>query len=105
MVLKVFYLSILKCYEQVIKEIPLEVIEIEKLINDALALDELQVKFDGSQCSVVAVADMFGELSRVKRQQIVFAPLADAIKDGSIHAVTVKTFTKAQWQRDKLFNM
>ena len=93
-----------KSYEQVIKELPLEVIEIEKLINDALELDELQVKFDGSQCSVVAVADMFGELSRVKRQQIVFAPLADAIKAGTIHAVTVKTFTKSQWQRDKLFN-
>jgi len=93
-----------KSYRQIIKENPLEVIEIEKLINDALELDELQVKFDGSQCSVVAVADMFGDLSRVKRQQVVFAPLADAIKAGTIHAVTVKTFTKAQWQRDKLFN-
>jgi acid stress-induced BolA-like protein IbaG/YrbA len=82
----------------------LEVQEIEKLINDALTLDELQVKFDGSQCSVVAVADMFGDLSRVKRQQVIFAALAGAIKDGSIHAVTVKTFTTAQWQRDKLFN-
>lgn len=102
--LRVFCLLIHKSNEPVIKELPLEVIEIEKLINDALALDELQVKFDGSQCSVIAVADMFGELSRVKRQQVVFAPLADAIKAGTIHAVTVKTFTKAQWQRDKLFN-
>jgi len=83
----------------------LEVIEIEKIINDALELDELHVKFDGSQCSVVAVADMFGDLSRVKRQQIVFAALSDTIRSGSIHAVTVKTFTKAQWQRDKMFNM
>ncbi|GAA6172397.1 BolA family iron metabolism protein IbaG [Colwellia sp. KU-HH00111] len=83
----------------------MEVQDIEKLINDALTLDELHVKFDGSQCSVVAVADMFEDLSRVKRQQVVFAALADAIKDGSIHAVTVKTFSKAQWQRDKLFNM
>lgn len=100
----VFYLLIHQSFEHTIKEYPLEVIEIEKLINDALALDELHVKFDGSQCSVVAVADMFGELSRVKRQQVVFAALADPIKSGSIHAVTVKTFTKAQWQRDKLFN-
>lgn len=89
----------------IIKEFPLEVIEIEKLINDALVLDELHVKFDGSQCSVVAVADMFGDLSRIKRQQVVFAALAEPIKSGAIHAVTVKTFTKAQWQRDKLFNM
>lgn len=103
--LKGFCPFIHKRNKKLIKEIPLEVIEIEQLINDALDLDELQVKFDGSQCSVVAVADMFGDLSRVKRQQVVFSALADAIKDGRIHAVTVKTFTKAQWQRDKLFNM
>lgn len=83
----------------------MEVIEIEKMLNDALELDELQVKFDGSQCSVIAVADMFGDLSRVKRQQVITKVLADSIANGSIHAVSVKTFTNAQWQRDKLFNM
>ncbi len=77
---------------------------VEKLITDALELDEVKVKFDGSQCSIVAVSDMFEELSRVKRQQVVMAPLAEIIKDGSVHAVSVKTFTKQQWQRDKLFN-
>lgn len=105
MALKVFYLLIHLSLEQIIKEYLLEVVDIEKLINDALDLDELHVKFDGSQCSVMAVADMFGDLSRVKRQQIVFAALAEPIKSGSIHAVTIKTFTKEQWQRDKLFNL
>ena len=86
----------------------MEVSEIEelvsKLINDALTLDELHVTFDGSQCCINAISDMFDDLSRVKRQQAVLAPLADIIKDGTVHAVTVKTFNKAQWQRDKLFN-
>ena len=74
-------------------------------MNDALELAELHVKFDGSQCTVIAVADFFGELSRVKKQQTVFAPLAQAINDGAIHAVTVKTFTTADWQREKMFNL
>lgn len=86
----------------------MEVGEIEqlvsKLINETLELDELHVKFDGSQCQIKAVSDMFDDLSRVKRQQTVLAPLADIIKDGTVHAVSVKTFNKAQWQRDKLFN-
>jgi acid stress-induced BolA-like protein IbaG/YrbA len=86
----------------------LNVSEIEELvsnlINEALELDELHVKFDGSQCRINAVSDMFDDLSRVKRQQTVLAPLADIIKDGTVHAITVKTFNKAQWQRDKLFN-
>jgi acid stress-induced BolA-like protein IbaG/YrbA len=83
----------------------LDVSEIEKLINAAVALDELHVKFDGSQCTIIAVADMFGELSRVKKQQTITAPLSQVINDGVIHAITVKTFTTEQWQRDKMFNL
>ncbi|RHW76877.1 BolA family protein [Colwellia sp. RSH04] len=77
---------------------------VKQLISDALELDELNVNFDGSQCSIVAVSDVFDSLSRVKRQQAVLAPLADIIQEGKIHAVSVKTFNKQQWQRDKLFN-
>lgn len=83
----------------------METSEIEQLVNDALDLAELHVKFDGSQCTLIAVADFLGELSRVKRQQAVYAPLAEVIKEGKIHAVTIKTFTTEQWQRDKMFNL
>ncbi|WDE10875.1 BolA family protein [Thalassomonas haliotis] len=83
----------------------METSEIENLINSALELDELHVKFDGSQCKVIAIADMFGELSRVKKQQVVYAPLAQVINDGVIHAVTIKTFTTSEWQREKMFNL
>jgi acid stress-induced BolA-like protein IbaG/YrbA len=83
----------------------LDVSEIEQLINKAVELDELHVKFDGSQCTIIAVANMFGELSRVKKQQVITAPLSQVINDGVIHAITVKTFTTEQWQRDKMFNL
>ncbi|MFD2165027.1 BolA family protein [Thalassotalea euphylliae] len=83
----------------------MEVSDIEQMIKDAIELDELHVAFDGSQCKVIAVADMFGELSRVKRQQAIYGPLSPAISDGRIHAVTIKTFTPDQWQRDKMFNL
>lgn len=83
----------------------MEISEIEQLINDAIELEELHVAFDGSQCKVIAVAEIFGELSRVKKQQAIFSPLSAAIADGRIHAVTVKTFTPEQWQRDKMFNL
>jgi len=79
--------------------------DIEKLINDAVELDELHVKFDGSQCKVIAIADFLGDLSRVKKQQTIYSPLSNAIKEGAIHAVTIKTFTTAQWQREKMFNL
>jgi len=82
-----------------------DVSEIEKLLNDALELDELHVAFDGSQCKVIAVADYLGELSRVKKQQAIYAPLAETIKAGAIHAVSIKTFTTSVWQREKMFNL
>lgn len=83
----------------------MEISDIEKLINDALELNELHVAFDGSQCKVIAVADFLGDLSRVKKQQTIYAPLSEVIKEGAIHAVTIKTFTTAEWQREKMFNL
>lgn len=83
----------------------METSDIEKIINDAVELDELHVKFDGSQCKIIAIADFLGELSRVKKQQTLYSPLSNAIKDGAIHAVTIKTFTTAEWQREKMFNL
>ena len=83
----------------------MEIADIKKLITDAVELDEIHVAFDGSQCKIIAVADFLGELSRVKKQQTIYAPLSDAIKDGSIHAVTIKTFTTTDWQREKMFNL
>ena len=69
--------------------------QIEALIRQALELEELHVKFDGSQCSIIAVSDIFDTMSRVKRQQTIYAPLNDAINSGEIHAVTIKTFNTA----------
>lgn len=83
----------------------MEISAIEKLINDTVTLDELHVKFDGSQCTIIAIADFLGELSRVKRQQAIYAPLAQVINEGIIHAVTIKTFTTSDWQREKMFNL
>lgn len=83
----------------------MDVEQIKALINDALNLDELHVSFDGSQCKVIAVSDIFAEMSRVKKQQVIYAPLSERIKEGAIHAVSIKTFTTEQWQRDKMFNL
>jgi acid stress-induced BolA-like protein IbaG/YrbA len=82
-----------------------EISEIEQLINAAITLDELHVAFDGSQCKIIAVADVFGELSRVKKQQAISKPLTDVINAGTIHAITIKTFTTSQWKKDKMFNL
>ncbi|WP_100656675.1 BolA family protein [Alteromonas flava] len=79
--------------------------EIELLLKEALNLSEVHVQSEGSHIKVIAVGDVFDELSRVKKQQYVYAPLKELIADGTLHAVTIKTFNTQQWQRERLFNL
>jgi|TARA_R110002167_G_scaffold8206_13_gene38160 acid stress-induced BolA-like protein IbaG/YrbA len=79
--------------------------QIEALLKDSLGLNEVHVTGDGSHFQIIAISDQFAEMSRVKKQQFVYAPLASVIAEGSMHAVSIKTFTVSQWKREKLFNM
>lgn len=78
--------------------------EIAEMLTKELSLQEVKVKSEGTHFQIIAIDDCFDEMSRVKRQQFVYAPLSELIASGTIHAVTIKTFSTAQWQRDKLFN-
>lgn len=79
----------------------MEVTEIEKKLQSELPLSFVKVEGDGSHFQVIAVGDCFADVSRIKRQQMIYGPLQAQISDGSIHALTIKTFTEAQWQKDK----
>ncbi|KOC91310.1 BolA family iron metabolism protein IbaG [Winslowiella iniecta] len=78
--------------------------EIQSVLMSALSLEEVHVTGDGSHFQVVAVGEMFAELSRVKKQQAVYAPLMEYIADNRIHAVSIKTYTPAEWARDRKLN-
>ncbi|MEM0909516.1 MAG: BolA family protein [Pseudomonadota bacterium] len=78
--------------------------EVIALLQSTLSLQEIKVKSEGSHYQIIAIDDSFGQMSRVKRQQLVYSPLSEKISDGTIHAVSIKTFTPEQWQREKLFN-
>lgn len=78
--------------------------DIANLLKTTLSLTDVRVKSEGTHFQIIAIDDKFEEMSRVKKQQFVYAPLSDLIADGTIHAVSIKTFSQAQWQREKLFN-
>lgn len=76
--------------------------EIEDKLMASLSLDEVYaLSDDGSHFQVIAVGSMFADLSRVKKQQAVYAPLAQYIADNRIHALSIKTYTPAEWQRER----
>ncbi|GGW81002.1 BolA family protein [Alteromonas halophila] len=79
--------------------------DIETLLKDALDLDEVHVTGDGSHYTIIAVSDSFSEMSRVKRQQAIYGPLSEKIADGSMHAISIKTFSVKDWERERQFHV
>ncbi len=78
---------------------------IESLLRAAGEFDEIQVSGDGSHFQIIAVSAQFEGLRSVKRQQLVYAPLNEVIASGEVHAVSIKAYTPAEWQRDKKLMM
>lgn len=78
---------------------------IQQRLLDALDVSEVLVKLDGSHANITVVGEMFADLSRVKKQQVVYAPLKDLIASGELHAVSIRTYTPTQWQREKKLAM
>ncbi|MDX7990593.1 BolA family iron metabolism protein IbaG [Xenorhabdus littoralis] len=79
----------------------MDIDEIKQVLMKNLALDEAIVSGDGSHFQVIVVGTIFDGLSRVKQQQAVYAPLMEYIADNRIHALSIKAYTPAQWQRDR----
>ncbi len=75
--------------------------DIQKLLQEKLQVQELHVKGEGSHFEVIAVDATFDDMSRVKRQQFIYAPLMEYIQRNDIHALSIKTFTPEEWVRDK----
>lgn len=71
--------------------------EVQVLLEKAI--ENAQVKAEGEGCNfqLTIIADAFEGLSTVKRQQLVYGYLQEAIADGTIHAVTMKTYTPEQY--------
>ncbi|RUO78730.1 cell division protein BolA [Pseudidiomarina taiwanensis] len=75
--------------------------QIQSRLEAELELDELKIKLDGNHASILAVGEVFADLSRVKKQQVIYAPLRDLISSGELHAVSMRTYTPTEWQREK----
>jgi len=83
---------------------PMENNEIQTVLMNALSLQEAHVSGDGSHFQVIAVGEIFDGMSRVKKQQAVYAPLMEYIADNRIHALSIKAYTPQEWARDRKLN-
>ncbi|HSW68872.1 MAG TPA: BolA family protein [Gammaproteobacteria bacterium] len=74
--------------------------EIKNLIENSLAPCTAIVEGDDGVhfTATVISSDFFGK-NRVQKQQMVYATLGNRIHDGTIHALSIKTFTPDEWQQ------
>lgn len=54
---------------------------------------------DGKHFYVTVISSEFAGKSRIQKQQLVYAPINHYIADGTLHAISIKTFTPEEWQQ------
>lgn len=73
--------------------------EVKRLIQAGLPDCEVTVKGDGSHFDAIVVGDVFAGQTLVKQQQLVYATVNDKIASGELHALSIKTYTPADWAK------
>ena len=66
------------------------------LLQAAFPGASVSVELSGGHCNVQVISDEFDGLRSVTRQQLVYAPLADCIASGALHAVNIFAKTPAE---------
>ena len=71
---------------------------VAQLIRDGLPGAEVQVSGDGSHFEAVVISDAFEGLTPIKKQRLVMDTVKAQIASGELHALSIKTLTRAQKQ-------
>ncbi len=72
---------------------------VKTLIEKGFDHAEVIVHGDGSHFEATVISDEFEGKNRVKKQQMVYATVNDKITNGELHALSIKTYTKDEWQQ------
>lgn len=74
----------------------MEANEVRALIEAAFPGGKVDVDLAGGHYTVTVIDNGFEGVRSVARQQKVYAPLADIIAQGTIHAVNIRALTPAE---------
>ena len=75
--------------------------QLHQTISAGLACDHLEVDGDGRHWSVVIVSPAFEGKRLIQRHQAVYATLGEKIKTDEVHALSMKTYSPAEWALQK----
>jgi acid stress-induced BolA-like protein IbaG/YrbA len=73
--------------------------ELKKRLRGIEGVQEVLVEGDGYHYELTIVSDLFLGLAKIKRQQWVYAQLKNEITSGTLHALSMKTWTVNEWEK------
>lgn len=71
--------------------------ELENLIRAGMACEHLRVAGDGRHWEALIVSPEFEGKRLIQRHQRVYATLGARMQTDEVHALSMKTFTPAEW--------
>ncbi|HLB42431.1 MAG TPA: BolA/IbaG family iron-sulfur metabolism protein [Gammaproteobacteria bacterium] len=74
---------------------------IKQLIEASLSNSQVLVEGDGAHFTAIVVSLAFVGKSRLERQQLINIAVKEQLLDGTLHALSIKTFTPDEWQQCK----
>jgi len=76
----------------------MQIDEIKKMIEAGMPDSQVSVTGDGSHFEAVVISDVFEGKGMLQQHRMVYDTLGDNIENAAIHALSMKTFTPAQWE-------
>lgn len=73
--------------------------QIQNMIAAGLICQHLDVSGDGRHWQAVVVSEQFDGLRLIARHQKVYATLGNKMLNDEVHALSMKTFTPAEWAK------
>ena len=71
--------------------------QLKSLIAAGMACEHLEVEGDGRHWFATIVSPEFEGKRPIARHQRVYATLGERLKSDEVHALSMKTFTPAEW--------
>lgn len=74
--------------------------DIKQLIEAGLSGSTALIEGDdGKHYTAIVISPEFSGKNRIQKQQLVYSTLGKNIADGTLHAISIKTFTPEEWQQ------
>ncbi len=75
--------------------------ELQSLITAGLPCDHISVEGDGRHWFATIVSSAFEGMRPIARHQRVYATLGERMKTDEVHALSMKTFTPAEYAKNQ----